>query len=418
MFTPDERARLAAEARARLYARRAALAPARATAVVAWPPAASADGRRRVGLAAPVLSDGGGAETWMYDLVRLTDTARLRWEGLWIENPVPMHPTRRRLEALLPIAAGAADEALRQLARRCDVLVAWALPRLAERIGAPRPPIVMVSHSPPHSGWAAETYPSWVADFDVAVSEVALGPIPEPRRSRARVIPNAIDPARLRTDRTRAEVRSAWGIPAEARVLGMLSRATSEKRPEALAATVAHLPQTWWGVGVGPGWDADSIPRHPRCVYPGPQHDVGAALRAFDALLSPSDYESFGYTLGEALLAGTPVIATVTGLVLDRPDLVRPIPVAADGATIAAAVLADEADAAATAARVARAQQYVATISTPDRFGQEWTEFLVAVAAATPATPVANTQPPPPPREVLTKLKQIKACPHRRPEPG
>ena len=56
-----------------------------------------------------------------------------------------------------------------------------------------------------------------------------------------------------------------------------------------------------------------------RVHFEGPHIDPRPWLRAADALVMPSSYESFGLVVLEALASGVPVVATPTGCV---PDLV------------------------------------------------------------------------------------------------
>jgi glycosyltransferase involved in cell wall biosynthesis len=54
-------------------------------------------------------------------------------------------------------------------------------------------------------------------------------------------------------------------------------------------------------------------------------NDVVNFLGAIDALVLPSQYESFGYVIAEAWCAGLPIASTLVGIAKERPRWVAPI---------------------------------------------------------------------------------------------
>lgn len=352
-----------------------------------FPDAGPDGGRLRVGLWSPVLYEA-GAEAWMLALARAL-AGRVSWRGLAVAAPgAVVAAMAGRFAPLMPVAHG--RDACTALAASCDVVVSWAMSDVPGLLaGLPRPPrVVNVCHAPVDSAWGMSSYrdPAGI-DAYVAVSELALGPICESRRAGARVIWNCVDESRMRWSRGWAEMRKLWGVPAGAKVAGYMGRLSPEKGPAAMPRMLAHLPPEWHAVLVGSGLEGPAVAAEAarlgvadRLHLAGPDHAAGDVLHAVDALVVPSDYESFGLTLAEGLWAGVPVVSTPVGLARIVPGLTREVPIGADGAAIAAAVLADRADPAGTAARVGHARSFARSRLSLARFAREWGAFLRGLA--------------------------------------
>lgn len=117
-------------------------------------------------------------------------------------------------------------------------------------------------------------------------------------------------------------VRTAWGIPAGARVLGFVGRAIRAKGLVELAAAWRVLREKYPDlrlIVVGPFEPHDPIPEGVReCLASDPRvHLVGwvtdpaAYYAAIDVLALPTYREGFPYTLLEAASMGLPVVATM-----------------------------------------------------------------------------------------------------------
>lgn len=338
-------------------------------------------GRVRVGLVAPCLNQG-GAEAWMLTLARACDPARLAWAGCAVTGgEADVDPGMRAAMArFMPVAAG--REAARALARESDVLVLWAtedIPGLVRGLARP-PRVVAACHSPVDSPWGvgrnarAEGVDRWVG-----VSELAVPAIPEAARESVptSVIWNCVDADRLEVRRTRAEMRARWGVPGDAKVAGYLGRLSEEKDPHAMRRMVDHLPGDWHAALVGAG--AEAVDPHPRLHLVGNDPAAGDVLNAFDVLVVPSKYESFGLTIAEGLWAGLPEVTTPVGIARMVPGLTREVPVGADGPTLAAAVLAAHASGPMPGSR-----DWARGRLAPDRFGREWTDLILDAARPTP----------------------------------
>lgn len=368
-------------------------------------PTAPDHGRLRVGLWAPVLYEA-GAESWMLTLARsLVD--RVSWRGLAVAGWGDAAASPRmasRFGPYMPVGWG--RDACRALAAECDVIVSWAIPDVPELLARlpSTPKVVNVCHSPLGSEWGVNSYrdPAGI-DAYVAVSELALGPICESRRGEARVIWNAVDEPRMKWTRGWAEMRESWGVPPGAKVAGYYGRLSPEKDPLAMARMVASLPDRWHAVIVGEGPQraavgslAASLGVSDRIHVAGPDHEAGDVLHAFDCLVVPSEYESFGLTLAEGLWMGLPVVSTPVGLAKLVSGLTREVPIHPDGPTLASAVLADEVDRVGTFSRISRGMRFAADRLSLARFGREWGDFLGSLSL---------------PRAV--KLARVNACPDR-----
>jgi glycosyltransferase involved in cell wall biosynthesis len=385
--------------------------PGRAAQLVAIANGKPADSRRpsarrgawlRCGLWCPTLVLG-GAESWQLALARHTDPSVVIWQGAAvIHDHIAMdQAATTALDALMPVGRG--KEAARTLAARCDVIVSWAVDDLGPLLDVPGlpPAVVHACHFPVESPWGSDSAAMLhkVSKF-VAVSELALETVPAAMRDRAAVIWNAVDPERLAVTRPRPAMRAAWGVPEDAPVVGYLGRLSAEKEPRAMLRLAAALPEPWHVVVVGDGRMLGELRREAaeqrlsRIHLVGRDPGIGDVLNAFDSLLVPSRYESFGLTIAEGLWAGVPVISTHSGLVKLIPGLVREIDVDARGIDLAVAVLADKDNAVGTAIRVQRAREFARERLAPSRFGREWTNLLQSVA-------VARVGP------------AVTACPHR-----
>ena len=82
---------------------------------------------------------------------------------------------------------------------------------------------------------------------------------------------------------------------------------------------------------------------------------------------------------------GVPTISTRVGIARLADGVTRPIPIGADGPTIARAPLEDLADADGTRAGVDRARDFARRHLAPDRFGREWADLVESPAESAAA---------------------------------
>jgi glycosyltransferase involved in cell wall biosynthesis len=133
--------------------------------------------------------------------------------------------------------------------------------------------------------------------------------------SRISVIPNAIDAHEFRYDPAlRRACREQLGIAPDALVLGGVGRMVPEKRFERLIRAVREVPgATLLLVGDGPFREvlrrfAAEQGIADRVVFTGAVEHTRAVLCAMDVFASPSDQETFGLAVLEALACGLPVL--------------------------------------------------------------------------------------------------------------
>lgn len=141
------------------------------------------------------------------------------------------------------------------------------------------------------------------------------------------VVHNGIDTARFRPDKTLgATLRQAWGVPAEARLIGMVARLdpmkdhsnflkaaalVAERRPEARFVCVGGGSE---GYASELRRQAGTLGLDERLTWAGARGDMPAVYNALDMLCLASAYgEGFPNVLGEAQSCGVPCATTDVG---------------------------------------------------------------------------------------------------------
>ena len=164
------------------------------------------------------------------------------------------------------------------------------------------------------------------------------------------LIPSAVDTQRYRPDAAaRARLRTAFGLPGDALVVGVVAQLIERKRHSWLFALLPELVREWPQLrvvcfGRGPlerRLRAELAERGlaEQVVLAGFRADLPELVPGLDLLVHPAGREGLGLALLEAASAGVPVVACAVGGV---PDVV------VDGET---GVLVPRDDAAALAAR-------------------------------------------------------------------
>jgi glycosyltransferase involved in cell wall biosynthesis len=133
--------------------------------------------------------------------------------------------------------------------------------------------------------------------------------------------PFELDPAYDRAPARAALVRE-FGWPEDARIVGAIGNLWKRKRPDFFLRTAAELVRRdpkFRFVLFGRGGDysvdeirqlAASLGLSAVTAIPGFRPDVAANLACLDLLMAPALNEPFGRTLVEAIILGTPVVAT------------------------------------------------------------------------------------------------------------
>lgn len=150
---------------------------------------------------------------------------------------------------------------------------------------------------------------------------------------RVRVVPNGVtlagDPEAAETSRT---LRRELDLPGDGFVFGVFSRLSPWKGQDVVLRALARLPGMYCVLAgdalFGEADYAGSLKRlatelgvTDRVRFLGYRHDVPALMTMTDAVVHPSlDPEPFGRTLVEAMLCGTPIVATDAGAARDILD--------------------------------------------------------------------------------------------------
>ncbi|HEX2167280.1 MAG TPA: glycosyltransferase [Longimicrobiales bacterium] len=158
----------------------------------------------------------------------------------------------------------------------------------------------------------------WIDDvvFNAhSMREPFIRSLPAGASVRFTVIPNGV--AALPAAFTRAEARSALGLPDDAFVIGTVSRLAAGKGMERMLDATALLDESTWAVITGDGAlratleaRAEELRIAHRVRFTGARDDVGNVLAALDLYLVSSDREGMSNAMLEALAAGLPVVST------------------------------------------------------------------------------------------------------------
>jgi glycosyltransferase involved in cell wall biosynthesis len=168
------------------------------------------------------------------------------------------------------------------------------------------------------------------SDRMIACSETVGKPFLNETRDTAKIIVvhNAVDLDLYDyKDFDVSALRQKLGIPTAARVVGMVSSATPLKRHEDFleaAVIVRQSVHDSFFLVVGGNWDiskygqsikklSQELGLAERIVWLGFYERIHEIFKAIDLLVLPSDEESFGRVLIEAMAARKPVVATAVG---------------------------------------------------------------------------------------------------------
>lgn len=158
------------------------------------------------------------------------------------------------------------------------------------------------------------------------------------RPKRWAFVPNGIDTARFRPDAAKREaIRAELGIAEETPVIACLARNDAMKDYPTFLAMLDRLPAV---TAIAAGTGTEALPAHPRLKRLGRRDDAEALLAAADLYVSASAFgEGFSNSIGEAMAAGLPVVATDVGdarLIVGEAG--RIVPPGDPGALTAAAI--------------------------------------------------------------------------------
>ncbi len=143
--------------------------------------------------------------------------------------------------------------------------------------------------------------------------------------ARFAVIPNGVDLSRFATPAPRCGLRSEFGIPRDALLIGVVARLEPEKGQrhlvDAMPAILEAAPDAWL-VLVGEGSEADALKAQAaslgrrvagRIVFTGRREDVSAITADLAVAVLPSLREAQGISILEAMARRRPVVASAVG---------------------------------------------------------------------------------------------------------
>ncbi|GAA2402873.1 glycosyltransferase [Nonomuraea africana] len=167
-----------------------------------------------------------------------------------------------------------------------------------------------------------------VAVSPTVADRLALWGVP---RSRIVVIANGVDAGAFRYDpRLRERTRDTLGLPRDAFVVGGVGRLEPGKRFDLLIEAMPGLDDAFLLlVGIGSRRRqleelARTLGVERRVVFTGESPDPRAMLSAMDVLAAPSQEETFGLAVIEALAAGLPVLYDTCPAIDDLPPGAAP----------------------------------------------------------------------------------------------
>ena len=133
------------------------------------------------------------------------------------------------------------------------------------------------------------------------------------------VVYNAVDFAQGRPTIARPEMRASLGLPADARVAGVIARLTVQKGHRHLFQALASSPSLAdvQLLVIGGGEESEALEKDAiakglsgRVHFLGPRRDLGNLLAAMDVFVLPSLWEGLPLSMVLAMSAGVPVVAT------------------------------------------------------------------------------------------------------------
>ena len=276
-----------------------------------------------------------------------------------------------------------------QLAKQSDILIAWGAYDLRAMRQWFRGPVVFVGHGSGNFDGNAARLATPGASHYVAVARASVQPfvdcgIPA---ERVDVIYNGIDPERCKQTVPREETRRKLGIADGEFVVGYLGRMVPEKNPVGIAKAVALLPPRFRAVFVGDGYAmkkqreliAEVLGK--RAVFVDRVEDVGNYLAAFDTFALASPAEGFSMAMLEAMLRDVPCVLTNVGVLPELEEqhgrfweTVKPIHQPqefADAILRVADMTADQ-----RAARIKRARKIVQTKYLAKQMAARWIAYV------------------------------------------
>lgn len=320
----------------------------------------------------------GGAEIWVLTLAGALAPEAVRVTGVYVvsrgihpwlfEQAHALHvPIRRRPGPWLS---------------RTDIVISWGAPDPWRWLPDYHGLLLHVSHGCGPFARLVNSQIAQQASAYAAVSTIAARGLPP----QSCILHNGVPPDRCRPRRSRAAMRSSWGVAPADRVALYCGRLAAAKRLQPLAQAAGALPPNWRVVLAGPQTEPGRLEQlqGAHVILADPIRHPGDALAAADVFVQTSEAEGMSLALCEAWMAGAPVAATRVGATpeLEREygPLVTPIPTPPEPAAVARAILM--ADSPEGRTRAARARRLARERLTAAAMARRWTSYLLALRRA------------------------------------
>ena len=162
----------------------------------------------------------------------------------------------------------------------------------------------------------------------VCISGAVYNSLPSNGQSKARIIANPIDHGGVPESRDAARVAllSELELPATCKLIGYVGNMTRQKRPLVFLRTAAAMVDVLGDdvhfvmVGDNRGRELDATRALARQLglahrthYLGFRLPIEPVISALDLLIAPGVNDAFGRTVAEAMISGTPVVASASG---------------------------------------------------------------------------------------------------------
>lgn len=342
----------------------------------------------------------GGSETETIELVKHVNPNLIQFTGIAVhkELMLPAHePTKdgsfpklymeraksprnqNRLDPRIEIV-DSFNTAVQIVAEAADVIICWGVQGI-QKILKKDIPVIILSKA---SGTWTERFchpNSLMTNHLVGNSTMAATAFPYPQK--VHVIYDGINPERIKPTITKEEVKAAWGLNKNDKVVGFIGRIAKDKGVSKIVPAIKLLPLDWKVVfiGVNPNSAyANILELECQNQIPGRYKllpwtvNVGNALAGFDVFCHPSDYEGFSNSLAEAWAAGVPTVYTEgTGALPDLGEMGVGVSLTPDPEELKEAILKS------LTIDVKYAQNKILNEFSPQANADNWTKYIQKV---------------------------------------
>lgn len=361
-------------------------------------------------LLAPGLHNPGGIERWLVAMTRYipeVSAGRVQVPAVIVRHPANadrqlISELSRYTRVVLCDETPAANSQIRQLITEADVIVASGvnvnLPagvgNVERLIDGARCPVVFCSHSccPYSEVLSRAARDSGLVRHWTSVGHTAKGIFPDDIADEVVAIENGAEIERCTPIRGRAWQRQQWGLRDDQMAIGFIGRLHEEKRPQAVAEALQHLPDEYVGLVYGLGIHSERIIAESQALagdrvrFMGCTSYLGDVLAGLDVWLLASPAEGFCLARVEAQLAGVPVVSTPTGeiprLEQEHGQLTWPLPIGAGGGQIAAVIRQATNQQFLTRQLVERARGLAWERYTAPAMAGRWVDYLQGITGA------------------------------------